>query len=240
VITGDVAPQEAFARAEQFFGDWARGPATFSQQPMVQHPPLPKNEGAVVEAPLSTAMLEIGWIGPSLNQDTRATYAADVFSYIVRQPESRLQRAVVDTGLASSLGFGYFTQRANGPITLTAATTPEKARPLLAALQKEIAHFTDADYFSDQQLENAKMLLAADDLFAREKPSEYADTLSFWLSSAGASYWKTYHTSLSAVSRADISRYLRIYVTGRPHVTLVMFSPEAQKRVQLKSEELAQ
>jgi len=48
-----------------------------------------------------------------------------------------------------------------------------------------VAHFNDKDYFTDEQLESAKALLEADDLYSREKLSEYAHTVSFWWASTG-------------------------------------------------------
>jgi zinc protease len=174
----------------------------------------------------------------SIGKDNAATYAADVFSYIVRQPNSRFQKALVDSGLASAVGLGYYTQRYIGPIKIIIETSPEKVRATLLALQKEISHFADPDYFSDAELRDAKTLLGVNDLFEREKTSEYAITLGFWWASTGIDYFRGYQQTLAAVTRADISRYLHTYVLGQPHVALVLLSPEAQKRVQLKPEEV--
>lgn len=238
VIAGDVTPQQAFARAEEFFGDWARGPATFAQDAMVQHPALPKNKGAVIQTPIASVVLELGWLGPSITQDPQGTYAADVFSNIVRQPDSRLEKLLVDSGLATAFTFGYYTQKTAGPITLLTVTSPDKVRFLIPAIQKEIEHFADPDYFTDQELENAKTLLGAEDLYSREKPSEYSHTLSFWATSASVSYWKSYQASVGSVSRADIARYLKTYVVGKPHVTALELSEDQQKKLEIRPEEL--
>jgi zinc protease len=239
VVTGDVNPEEVFKMAQEFYGDWPRREKDpFVEFPLVEHPPLPKSEGAIVKQPVQNVIFDIGWQGPSIGKDNAATYAADVFSFILTQPNSRFQRDLVDTGLVNAITIGYLTQRNVGPIQIVAQTTPDKARAALKAIYNEIAHFNDKDYFTDEQLENAKALLEADDLYSREKLSEYAHTLSFWWSSTGLDYFRGYLTNLRRTTRADISRYVTTYILGKPHVGLALISDEAQKQVQLKPEDL--
>ena len=78
----------------------------------------------------------------------------------------------------------------------------------------------------------------SDDLYSREKLSEYAHTLSFWWASTGLEYFRGYLGSLRATSRAYISRYVTTYIQGKPHVGLVMISEEGQRQAQLRPEEL--
>jgi zinc protease len=239
VITGDVVPQEVFKMAQEFYGDWPkRETDPFVEFPMVEHPPLAKSEGAVVKQPVQNILIDIGWHGPSIGKDNPGTYAADVFSFILTQPNSRFQRALVDTGLVHGVTIGYLTQRNVGPIQIIAQTTPDKARAALKAIYNEVAHFNDKDYFTDEQLESAKALLEADDLYSREKLSEYAHTLSFWWASTGLEYFRGYLQNLRRTTRADISRYVTTYIQGKPHVGLVLISDEAQQQIQLKPEEL--
>jgi zinc protease len=230
VITGDVSPPEAFKFVGELFGDWPRRERDpFAEFPLVEHPPLPKSEANVITKPVTNVVVELGWQGPSIGKDDAATYAADVFSFILRQPNSRFQRALTDTGLATAVGFGYYTQRNVGPITLILQTTPDKARAAVAAAYNEIAHFNDPNYFTDEELESAKALLEADDLYSREKLSEYSHTISFWWASTGLDYFRGYLKRLRATSRADVSRYVTTYVQGKPHVGLAMMSDESLK-----------
>ena len=227
ILTGDVTPSEAFRVVEEMFSDWKRRERDpFDEFPLVEHPPLQKSEAAFVTKPVTNVVVQIGWHGPSVGKDDAATYAADVFSFILRQPNSRFQRALVDTGLATGVGFGYYTQRNVGPITLLIQTTPDKARAAVRAAYAEVAHFNDPDYFTDEELESAKALLEADDLYSREKLSEYSHTVSFWWASTGLDYFRGYLKRLRATSRADIGRYITTYVHGKPHVGLAMMSDD--------------
>ena len=239
VITGDVAPSDVLKMAQEFYGDWAkREKDPFAEFPLVEHPPLPKSEGSVIIQPVQNVILNIGWQGPSIGKDNAATYAADVFSFILRQPNSRFQRNLVDTGLVTGVDLSYYTQRNVGPIALIAQTTPDKARAALKAMYDEVSHFNDKDYFTDEQLESAKALLEADDLYSREKLSDYTHTLSFWWASTGLDYFRGYLPRLRATSRADISRYVTTYIQGKPHIGLALMSTEAQSKIKIQPEEL--
>jgi zinc protease len=238
VVTGDVDPADIFKQAAALYGDWPRGDDAILARAVPQFEPLETNIGAAIEQPVQNVVAQFGWQGPSVGKDTAATYAADVFSYILTQPNSRFQRALVDSGLSTTAGFGYYTQRYVGPITLIMQTSPEKARAAIKAAKAELARFSSANYFTDEELENAKAYLAADDLFSREKTTEYTHTLSFWWASTGADYFRGYQSELARVSRADIIRYVKEYIE-KPRVVLVMLAPDAQAQLKLAPEELA-
>jgi zinc protease len=239
VVTGDVQAEDIYKMAQEFYGDWPRREKDpFAEFPMVEHPPLSKSEGNVIKQPVANVFLEIGWQGPSVGKDDAGTYAADTFSFIMAQPDSRFQRNLVDTGLVNGVGIGYYTQRNTGPITILAQTSPDKAQATLKAIYNEIAHFNDKDYYTDEQLESAKALLEADDLYSREKFDEYAKTLGFWWSSTGIDYFRGYLGNLRRTSRADISRYVTTYIQGKPHVSLALISEQSQQQAKLTPENL--
>ena len=76
----------------------------------------------------------------------------------------------MDTGLAAGVGFGYYTQRNVGPITLIIQTTPDKAKAAVAAAYNEVAHFNDPDYFTDEELTSRRRSGGRSD-YSREKAS---------------------------------------------------------------------
>ena len=239
VVTGDVNPEDVFKFAEQSFGSWERRKVDpFTDFPLVEHPPLPKSEGFIVEQPVQNVLINIGWHGPSIGKDDAATYAADVFSYILSQPNSRFQRAMVDSGLTVGADINYYTQRNVGPISLTLVTTPDKAKAALKAAYTEIAQMDKPDYFTDEELESAKTILESRDLFDREKPSEYSHTLGFWWSSTGIDYFRGYYKNLRATSRTDTNRYVKTYIQGKPHIGVALISTQAQAEAKITPEDL--
>jgi zinc protease len=238
IVTGDVKPEEVFKLAEELFGIWQKGDDPFVKHPMVEHPPIEKSKGVIVNQDVENVIIQIGWHGPSIGKDDAGTYAADVFSFIVEQPDSRLQRAMIDSGLAVATSVHYYTQRNTGPIRITLVTSPEKAKAAVAELYKQIAQFNSPGYYSDDELATAKNLLEAEDLYRREKLSEYTHSLGFWWSSTGIDYFRDYHKNLRAVSRRDISRYVTTYILGKPHVAVALVSREAQAAAGLTEADL--
>ena len=229
IVMGDASPQAVFDMAAGLFGDWARSPDPFVAFPLVEHPPLEASAGVIIRRPVHNVTIAITWQGPSIGKDDASTYAADVFSFILRQPDSRFQRAMVDSGLVDAIDFSYYTQRNVGPISLMLRTSPEKAAQALRAVYAEIARFNDPAYYTNAELDNAKALLEANDLYEREKLSEYTQTTAFWWSTAGVDYFKTYLKRLRATSRADVTRYVTTYIQNRPHVAAALLSPESLK-----------
>ena len=229
IVTGDVKPEEVFSLAEKYFGSWEKRKIDpFVEFPIVEHPPLEKSEAVIFEQPVKNVIIEIGWQGPSIGKDDAATYAADVFSYILSQPNSRFQRKLVDSGLAAAANIGYYTQRNVGPIQVILITTPEKAKEALKAVYAEIALFDKPNYFTDEELESAKTILESRDLFEREKLTEYSHTLGFWWSSTGIEYFRGYYKNLRAVSRKDTALYVKTYIQDKPHVAVAMISSDAK------------
>jgi len=238
VVTGDANPDIIFTLAEQLFGDWKPSEDPFKKFPLVEHPPLPKSEGIIDTQPVQNVTVEIGWHGPSVGKDNAATYAADVFSFIISQPNSRFQRTMVDSGLVNGINFGYYTQRNVGPISAVLQTSPDKAKAALKAFYAEEAQFDKPNYFTDEELENAKTLLEADDLYGREKLTDYSHTLAFWWSTTGIDYFRGYYKNLRATTRDDINKYLHTYIQGKPHVGVALLSDESQKIAQLTPSDL--
>jgi zinc protease len=244
IVTGDASPEQVFALAEKVFGSWERRAVDpFKEFPLVEHPPLPKSEAVILDrrddgGGDDTILIMLGWHGPSIGKDNAATYAADVFSYIVGQPDSRFQRNLVDTGLASGVGVNYYTQRNVGPISVVIQTTPDKAKAALKAVYGEIAQWASPAYYSDAELDASKTILASSDLFDREKLSEYAHTIGFWWSSTGVDYFRGYQKNLNAVTRADINRYVRTYILGKPHVGIALVPPSAKAEANLTEQDL--
>jgi len=238
IVSGDVTAAEVFKLAEELYGDWPAAEDPFIKNPLVKHPPLERDQTVIVNQDVNAATIMIGYHGPSTDTDAPATYAADVFSFILNQPDSKFARALIDTGITTVAGINYYTQRNVGPITITAQTTPDKLKAAIAAIDAEVAKFDAPDYITDEQLESAKTLIDVNEIFSREKPSEYAHTVSFWWASSGLDYYATYVENVRKVTRADIKRYVDKYIKGKLRVVGAMLSEADQKRIGLADQDL--
>jgi zinc protease len=232
LIAGDVKHEEIFKLADQYFGEWKRGDDPFKLYPVPDHPPLTKDETVIIEKPVNAITLQIGWHGPSISKDTKATYAADVLSYITGQRNSSFQKRLVDSGLFLFIVLNYYSLDHTGPITIQAQTTADKYADAEKALFDEIGKLTSSDYFTDEQLANAKTQLELNELYSQERPSNYVHTVGFWWAlTNGLDYYLNYVDNLRKVTREDINAYVTKYIQNAPHVKGILISPEDRKTV---------
>jgi zinc protease len=238
IVTGDVDPAKVFALAERIYGDWPRGADPFVADPIPPIPPLTGNKALIVEEPINAVAVLIQWQGPSVGKDPAATFAADVFSDALNTPGSTFQKNLVDTGLWQGIGVNYYTLNQVGPISISGQTTPDKLRPALAALEREIARFTDPTYISTRELEAVKAQRATSSAFGIEKASEIAHTIGFWWSVAGLDYFMSYTDQMAQQRITDLMRYTTTYIKDKPRVTSVLLAPETRRSIRLTEQEL--
>lgn len=236
LLAGDVTPEAGFALAEEVFGLWEPGPDPFEANPTVDHPPMEQSTAAIVEQDVQAATIMIGWHGPSVVDDPAATFAADVFSFIISQPAHRFQQNLVESGVTLGAGVSYYTQANTGPIYMTAAMLPNRVEESLGLMRAEIEQFTDPLYFTDEQLETAKTLLAVSELYSRQQTTEWVHTVSFWWAVAGLDYYLDYVQNLQAVTREDVVRYINSYITYQPYVMSVLVDSGVRATLDLTPE----
>jgi zinc protease len=226
VVTGGVKAEAVFSAAAELYKGWKpSAESPFLAHPLVHHPPIPKTKLVLVEQPVATVTGEFVWQGPStVGNDVELTYAADLQTLALLQPASRFQKALVDSGVCLAVNFAWFSQRNTGPVQLQFDATPDKAVACIEAIQAELPAMAEPDYLTPEELRDAAHLLEVQRALEIEQPSELAHTLSFWWTSAGLDYYRTYLPKTRAVTPGDIARYMRSYVLGKPYVLGVMLS----------------
>lgn len=233
VLAGDLTPEQGFKLAEDVFGGWEKGTNPFSVDPVPKHPPIKKSEAVIVNKPIGVAAVRMGFHGPSVSEDPKSTYAADVFSFILAQDGSKFHKTMVDSRLTLGSSMGYYTLNQTGPISFSMTTQPGKVEESVKALREEVKKFTQDDYFTDEQLQTAKTLLAVSHILEQEKTSSYAHTVSFWWAVAGLEYYENYLDNLNSVTREDIKKYIETYVYNQPFVMGVLIDEKKQKEAKL-------
>ena len=238
IVAWDVNPANVFALAERALGSWNRGADPFVADPIPPIPPLQKSEGVVVEASVGAVTVQVQWQGPSVGQDPKSTYAADVFSDVMNDPGSQFQQRLVDSGLWQAVGVNYYTLNHTGPITISGQTSPEHLRQALAALYGEVAKFDTPGYFTSDELEAVKAHRAVTSAFDRERASGFAHTLGFWWSVASLEYYMGYVDYMAQQTIGDLRAYARRYILGKPHITGVLIAPDARRSLKLAPADL--
>jgi zinc protease len=228
VIAGDVNHDEVVKKATTIFESWA--PSDFD--PFVKYPipefkPLQGTNVFITEnANARNPYIMIGFHGPDTRHDLKATYAADVFSYLLGQKSSRFQQELVDSGLAFGANVNYSTAKYVGPITIFAVPNPEKIKEVIQKIEEHINLWDSDTYFTDEQLATAKTQLVISDAQNREKTSEFIHTVTYWWGSATIDYYTSYVDNLKKVTREDIKKYVQTYIKGKPKAIGVLSTPE--------------
>ena len=238
ILTGDVDPAAAFAAAEREFGSIPRGADPFVADPIPAIPPLAGNDAIIHEAGVGAVTVFVQWQGPSVGRDPGATYAADVFSDVLNDPNSRLQQRLVDSGLWDGIVVNYYTLNNTGPITISGQTSPQRLRQALAALHAEIPQFASASYFDPEEIAATKAVRAVSSAFDRERSSGFAHTLGFWWSVASLEYYMGYVDNMAAQTIGDLTGYAAKYIVGKPRITGVLIHPDARRTLGLTTTEL--
>ncbi|MFN0274683.1 MAG: M16 family metallopeptidase [Chitinophagales bacterium] len=229
-IAGDVNHEEIFQKVEKVFGDWV--PSSFDpfqKWPVPEFEPLKgQNKFVLTNEIAQVPLFLIGFHGPDTRGDLQATYAADVFSFIVQQASSNLQKELIETGLAYQVGLSYQTQKHTGPIQVILVPNPMKIKEAYDVLWKNIEQWSNPDYYTDEQMQTAKNLLAIQDSYGKESTSQYIHLVTYWWASATIDYYVNYIDNLQKVTREDITSYVNKYIKNKPHVVGLMI-PSSMK-----------
>lgn len=227
VIAGDVNPAEAQKKAAQLFESWAPSDFDpFEKYPIPEFKPLEKSTLFYTEnVNTRNPFIMMGLHGPDTRNDIKATYAADVFSFLLKQKSSRFQQELIDSGLAFGADVSYQTCKYTGPIVIIAVPHPQKVKEVVEKLEEHLNQWDSDTYFTDEQLETAKTLLAIADAHGREKTSEFVHTVTYWWGSATIDYYTSYVENLKKVTREDIKRYVQTYIKGKPKAIGVLTTP---------------
>ena len=226
LVAGDVDPVGVNELADEFYAEWERGPNPLRAHRIPKHPPLEKSQTIAVVQPVGAVNLMIGYHGPSMRDDKQATFAADVLSFVLGQPDSKFQRALVDEGHFDGVSLGYSSLVHTGPIYVSARTSADRLDAALAALDVELAKFLEPDYYSETEMETAKSLLEVSEIYSQEMTSEFVHAVAFWWSTGGLEYYLDYIDDLRAVTRKEIDRYVRDYIVDRPRVVSILCTEE--------------
>ncbi|HEY9363734.1 MAG TPA: pitrilysin family protein [Chitinophagaceae bacterium] len=232
-VAGDVKHEDVFNQVAKIMGSWkSSGFDPFEKYPIPEFKPLENTDYFIVHSEnAKVPMIMFNWMGPDTRNDIQATYAADVFSYILSQNSSRLSKALLDSGLALQTGFNYFTQKYVGPISLTVIPNPSKVKECFEEMKRQINLMDSDDYFTDEQLETAKRQLEINDVRGKEITSDYVHTISFWWCSASLDYYFNYINNLKKVTRADIQNYVRKYIKDKPYCAGLLINPQVEQQL---------
>lgn len=234
VVCGDVNHKDVFKMANDIFGSWtASSFDPHEKYPIPDFKPLKATEYFVKEASIAqTPYMMYWWHGPDYRNDSAGTVAADVFSTLLGMNSSKWQQALVDKGLATYAGVSYQTLSRVGPINIFVVPNPNKLKECNAEILRQVGMWQQDDYFTDEQLSDAKAIMRRNTIRANEKPSEIPHHVTYNWCSTSLDYLTNYPQNCNAVTRQDIKNYISKYITGKPYIAGMIINAEMNKAAQ--------
>jgi zinc protease len=234
VICGDVKHDQAFELAKAIFGDWKNsGFNPHEKYPIPEFKPLQATNYFVKESSISpTPFMIYEWQGPDTRNDSAGTLAADVFNTILGLNSSKWKQALIDKGLATAAETQYQTLRYVGPQIIYVLPNPDKLKECHEEILKQVKMWSDPDYFTDAQLEDAKAILRRSFIRRQEKPSSLASQVTYNWCSTSLEYYTDMESNYQKVSREDIKQFVSKYITGKPYVAGMVINAEMNKKLQ--------
>lgn len=233
IVSGDVDHREVLQMVQAHFGSWKSSGNDSRTPPSYV---LPSESSGVItlnentQSPIILAAFQ----GPTTTQSKRASFSAEVLTYMLSQQTATLSKELVDAGLAYQIGVGYTAQKYGAPFTIFMVPQPGSISEAVAALESNIKRWNSADYFSDEEIENAKRMLTIQELYSRESPSEIVHNISYWWASADYDYFLDYTNEINQVTREDIASVVNNYIKGKPNATGILLSAEMKDILNLE------
>jgi zinc protease len=236
-ICGDVKHEQAFKLAESIFGSWqSSGFDPHVKYPIPPFEPVKKSVAFVKESSIAqTPNMSFAWQGPAFSKDSAGTLAADVFNRILGLNSSKFRQALIDKRLAVSAGVNYGTSYYTGEINMFVRPNPDKLKECYDEVYNQLAQWNSPDYYTDEQLDDAKAALVRSALRSQEKPSTLNSQLSYAWCSESFAYDTDLVENYKKVTRADIKRYLETYIVGKPMVSGIILKAEVNKQYNVAS-----
>jgi zinc protease len=226
VLVGDFDPATVKPMIRRYLD--AAGPAGRLIAPSA---PSPVNAGPVIAGitkPVHTASVYIAFNTiPITHGDL---FSLDVSSFILGTgKDSRLYRAVVDTGLAYSISSYSYTPKQAGLFFISATLDESKMVPAIEAIIREVSRLSREPVAADE-LAKAETGTTADFIFNKETYASRAGSLGFYETATGTlDFEKRYLKGVETVTTRDIMKAAKKYLAPE-NMTIVYLVPSSDTR----------
>jgi zinc protease len=224
VFSGALTPEQGHELARRHFGDWARAPDPHQQQPPVTPQPVPSPQYGVIAADVTFSTIQLWWPGPTLESDPDAALAGQILSLATRQADhgfrSLYSQDVLDAQLIVS------TYRRAASTMLGLVVVPGREQAVLARVRNVVEALGEPGNVNRFQLAVAQDQVFSGQVFGQTSPTDLPGALAdAW----GNGDWRDYldiTADAYAIDAAEITRFGRSYLRGRPRVSVLTSNPD--------------
>ncbi len=227
-IAGDVAPEKAIHEAEKIFTR-LRPPARTAPFAPALVPSLTETKDLTVSVDRQGAFVFYGF--PGLRMNDPDVYSFDILQSIMSGHNGRLIHNIRNANnLTYIQNFFSLPSYENGFFGIYAGTSVEKQHEVIKGINEQIKLLT-MHGVTDQEISEAKTDLTTRNLINRQDNG--------FLSSKAAQYllygldfdlFLNYEKNISQVNKTDLQRIVHAYITGKPHVQILLTSESPSAR----------
>ncbi len=212
VIVGDVDPQYAVKKTEEFF----QTPPAKGKKVQLKYPkttPLEKQLRVSENKDVGSAYMMIGYRIPKFG-DNKDVYALDVLSVILGESSSsRLNQSLKEQKeIVYSISSSAGNLMEDGIFIVQANFDPNKLNMVENEIYKEIDFIKNGE-FTDMEVLKAKNMIKSDTYYSRESISNISNELGYLATySGGTSFYDNYLGNIDKVQKADVIRVAKQYL----------------------------
>lgn len=139
-----------------------------------------------------------------------------------RTGDSRLRSALAgEAGLATAIEAGWYTRKQPSPFFIWMTLPPANVEAAEAKAVEVLAAMADKP-ISEEDLEQAKMLLEVGYDLDRERAGMMALLNAYWVWVAGEDFWSDYRAGIHAVTAEDVRAAAETYFSSGRHATALV------------------
>ena len=221
VIAGDIAPDDAFALAERYFGDLPSGPGIPAAEPAGEL--VPSERRATMEDSVSFPRVYRAWTVPPYGE--RDWAALDVLAYLLADGESsRLQRALVRDGqLAQDIDTYLYPTALTGIFGIVATARSGTEIEVVDDAIRRVLERVAAGDVGDDEVTGAVRRVRRDHVGELATVEERADALAYAATVLGdADAVNSFGAMYDTITAADVTRVAAHYLDEARGVALFL------------------
>ncbi|HYR29840.1 MAG TPA: pitrilysin family protein [Thermoanaerobaculia bacterium] len=226
LLVGDFDTDKALALFDRQFGAFKKSDKPIPQVITVE-PPQEGERRTVVTRPGAVGIVMVGYMRPgALHQDF---IPLEVLSSILADGvNSRLHRALVETGLATDTSSNNFTLRDPYPLLVDASVAPGKSHQEVENALKAALAEVAANGVTDEEVKRAQQQIEVAIIRSRDGTYNFASNLGESVASTNWKWFLTYVDNIKAVTAADVKRVAAAYFVP-DRATVGWFVPGAAR-----------
>lgn len=242
IVAGDVDPEAMKAAASSAFAAWKA-----ADDPWKKASPAHPKPGVVrptwmvypdAAMPEGVASVELRYRGPDLGADPQASYAADLWTALVADPDGRfktsVEKSIPKLYGADPIAAYYVSRREGGTLSISAyfATDAENSAVDRARAFKERVRgyeittmHSDSSYFTSKDYAAARKRLEGSRAMTLETADGLAENLAYYWSAASGDYFAGYDAAIAKTGSEDVSDFIENYILRNLEVIALRMNP---------------